>query len=203
MKESLCMFGSKYLNLPDSIFIDTFENGKVWDDKIVTDIRDNTDIEIMYKEINYRSVKYHLFIEKRLKRYLKESLMSIFEKYINKNNSFGNKGTIEDDVDEYVEKNLLRLYKVDKVYMYIKSDIMRINDKKIENEYLKYVDKSNEIKIKNGFPVIEVGDGENGVMMKDSKYIMGKTSEFDRIITYNLKHGFKESFGFGVSFKRK
>jgi hypothetical protein len=59
---------------------------------------------------------------------------------------------------------------------------------------------SNENKIKNGFPVIKV---ENGVMLKDSKFVISKTNEFDRTITYNLKPGFKESFGFGVSFKRK
>lgn len=201
MKEGLCMFGSKYLNLPDYIFIDTFENGKLWDEKMSMDIRDNTNTEIMYKEIDNRSVRYHLFIEKRLKRHLKEILEDIFKKYINKNYSFGNKGTIEDDVDEYVEKNLLKLYKVDKIYMYIKSDRMSINDRVIENEYLKYMNKSNEAKIKNGFPVINV-DGD-GKMLVDSKFIMGKINEFDRFVTYNLKPGFKESFGFGVSFKRK
>jgi hypothetical protein len=195
------MFGSKYLNLPDYIFIDTFENGKLWDEKLVLDIRDNTDTEIMYKEINNRTVRYHLFIEKRLKRYLKESLMEVFSKYINKNYSFGNKGTIEDDVEEYVEKNLLKLYKVDKIYMYIKNERMGIKDKLIENEYLRYMDKSNELKIKNGFPVITV-DGD-GMMLKDSMFIIGKLNEFDRFVTYNLKPGFKESFGFGVSIKRK
>ena len=40
-------------------------------------------------------------------------------------------------------------------------------------------------------------------MLKDSKFVIGKINEFDRTITYNLKPGFKESFGFGVSFKRK
>ncbi len=200
MKNGLCMFGSKYLNLPDHIFLDTFENGKIWDDKMVIDVRDNTDTEIMYKEINNRTVRYQLFIEKRLKRYLKESLIGVFSKYINKEYSFGNKGTIEDDVEEYVEKNLLKLYKVDKVFMYIKEERMRINDKNIENEYLKYVGESNEIKIENGFPVESVGDG---VVMKNGKFSIGKINEFDRMITYNLKNGFKESFGFGISFKRK
>lgn len=200
MKDGLCMFGSKYLNLPDRIFVDTFENGKIWYDKKVTDTRDNTDTEIMYKEINGRTVRYQLFIEKRLKRYLKESLISVFSKYINKQYSFGNKGTIEDDVEEYVEKNLLKLYKVDKIYMYVKEERMRINDKNIENEYLKYVGENNEIKIENGFPVEIIGDG---VVLKNGKFSMGKINEFDRMITYNLKPGFKESFGFAVSIKRK
>ena len=200
MKDSLCMFGSKYLNLPDYIFVDTFENGKFWDEKISIDGRDNTDMEIIYKEINDRTVKYHLYIEKRLKRYLVEHLTGVFSKYINKNYSFGDKSTIKDDVEEYVEKNLLKLYKVDRVYLYIKDERMRTNNRKIENEYLKYMSDSNELKIKLGFPVIPVGDG---VMLKDSKFIMLKTNEFDRDITYNLKPGFKESFGFGVSIKRK
>ena len=200
MKEGLCMFGSKYLNLPDYIFIDTFENGKLWDEKVVIDVRDNTNTEIMYKEINGTSVRYHLFIEKRLKRYLKDKLLEVFSKYINKKYSFGSQETIEDDVEEYVEKNLLKLYKVDKVYMYTKSDRMRINNRVIENDYLKYIDESNEIRIKSGFPVETVA---GGVKMKDSKFTVGKVNEFDRTITYNLKPGFKESFGFGISFKRK
>jgi hypothetical protein len=194
------MFGSKYLNLPDYIFIDTFENGRIWSEKIADDIRDNTDIEIMFKEINDRSVRYHLFIEKRLKRYLTERLLNVFSKYVNKNFSFGNNGTILDDVEEYVEKNLLRLYKVDRVYMYIKDERMDGNNRKIENEYLMYMNKDNEFKIKQGFPVIQVNDG---VMLKNSNFIMKKTNEFDRDVTYNLKNGFKESFGFGVSFRRK
>jgi hypothetical protein len=200
MKETLCMFGSKYLNLPDNIIIDTFENGKQWDENIQLNIKDNTNAEIMYKEINNRTVRYHLFIEKRLKRYLKDKLLEVFSKYINKNYSFGNKGTIDDDVDEYVEKNLLKLYKVDKVYMYTKGDRVRTNNNLIENDYLKYVDKNNEFKIKNDFPVIAV-DGVK--VIKDSNFTMGKTNEFDRTITYNLKPGFKESFGFSVSFKKK
>jgi hypothetical protein len=154
----------------------------------------------MYKEINNGTVKYHLFLEKRLKRYLIDQLFGAFSKYINKKYSFGNKGTIEDDVNEYVEKNLLKLYKVDRVYLYIKDERMQINNRKIENEYLKHMSNNNELKIKMGFPVISVGDG---VMLKDSKFIMFKTNEFDRDVTYNLKHGFKESFGFAVSFRRK
>ena len=39
--------------------------------------------------------------------------------------------------------------------------------------------------------------------LKDSNFTMIKINEFDRTITYNLKPGFKESFGFGVSFKKK
>ena len=202
MKDGLCMFGSKYINIPDYILIDTFENGKHIDDNITFDIGDDIDSEILYKEINNRTVKYNLFIEKRLKRYLKEKLIGVFSKYINKDYSFGNKGTIEDDVEEYIEKNLLKLYKVDKVHMYVKEDRMKINDKKIENEYLKYVNKDIESKFNNGFQGIKDGDE---VVLKDSKFTIGKvsTNEFDRTITYNLKPGFKESFGFRVSFKRK
>ncbi len=199
MKDGLCMFGSKYLNLPDSIFIDTFENGIFWSENMM-DIVDDTDIEMMYKEINNRTVKYYLFVEKRLKRYLSEHLLEVFSKYINKKYSFGNKGTIEDDVNEYVEKNLLRLYKVDKIYMYVKDERMGMNNKMIVNEYLKFVDKNNEFKIKNGFPV---KSSYGNIELINSVFSMSKISEFDREITYNLKPGFKEYFGFGVSIKRK
>ena len=199
MKDNLCMFGSKYLNLPDYIFIDTFEDGKLWDEKMVNN-RDNTTSEIMYKEINGTSVKYHLFIERRLKRYLVEHLLEVFSKYINKKYSFGDTSTIVDDVEEYVEKNLLKLYKVDRVYLHIKEERMKTNNKRIENEYLKYVNVINEDKIKRGFPVISIG---SGVMLKESVFSMRKSNEFDRDIIYNLKPGYKESFGFGVLFRRK
>jgi hypothetical protein len=194
MKDGLCMYGSKYLNVPDYIFIDTFE----------TLNKDNSDIEISYEEINNRTVKYQLFLKNRLKRYLKEKLIGVFSKYINKEYSFGNKGTIEDDVEEYVENNLLKLYKIDKVHMYIKGDRMRIHDKRIENEYLKYVNKDNDFKFKNGFDGVIIGD-KNVLKLKDSNFRMIKVSEneFDRTIIYNLKPGFKESFGFEVSFRRK
>lgn len=202
MKEGLCMFGSKYFNLPDYIFIDTFKNGKPFDEKSTFDIGEDIDSEFLYKEIDNRTVRYYLYIEKILKRELKDKLIKVFEKYINTNYSLGNKGTIEDDVEEYIEKNLLKLYKVDKVSMYVKSDIMKINNKRIENEYLKYMNKDNESKFNNGFQGIKDGDK---IVLKDSKFTMSKTgtNEFDRIITYNLKPGFKESFGFSVSFKRK
>jgi hypothetical protein len=200
MKDGLCMFGSKYLNLPDNIFIDTFDNCEMWDGKMVIDSRDNTNTEIMYKELDNRAVRYYLFIEKRLKRYLKENLLEVFSKYINKDYSFGNKGTIDDDVYEYVEKNLLKLYKVDKVYMYIKSESVGKHDRMIENEYLRYLDKNNELKIKLGFPVVVV-DGEN--VLKEGNFRMNKINDFDRHIIYNLRPGFKESFGFGVLIKRK
>ena len=200
MKDGLCMFGSKYLNLPDAIFIDTFAKGKIWDEQLVTGVRDNTDTEVMYKEINDRTVRYQLFIEKRLKRYLKEMLMGIFSKYINKNYSFGNKGTIDDDVEEYVEKNLLKLYKVDKVYMYVRGERVSTNNRLIENDYLKYISISNETKIKNGFPTEYVN---GSLVLLDSAFTMSKVNEFDRCITYNLTTGLKESFGFAVSIKRK
>ena len=200
MKDGLCMFGSKYLNIPDDIFVDTFKNGEIWDENLIIGVRDNTETEIMYKEINNRTVRYHLFIEKRLKRYLKEQLIDVFSKYIKEEYSFGNKGTIEDDVDEYVEKNLIKLYKIDKVYMYIKSEAMKINDKQIENEYLKYMSIDNDNKINEGFPYIIVNGKKT---LNNNQFIIVKNNEFDRTITYNLKPGFKESFGFAVSLKRK
>ena len=82
---------------------------------------------------------------------------------------------------------------------YTKSDRVGINNRIIENDYLKHVGESNEQKIKQGFSVETVA---GVVKLKDSNFTMSKVNEFDRIITYNLKPGFKESFGFCVTFKR-
>jgi hypothetical protein len=59
---------------------------------------------------------------------------------------------------------------------------------------------NNKLKFENGFPGVAVWDD---VELKDSKFVMKKTNELDRDIAYNLKNGYKESFGFGVSFRRK
>ena len=163
------------------------------------DIKDISNTEIMYKEINDRTVRFNVFIEKRLKRYFKECLGDVFLKYINENYSFID--TLDDDIEEYVEKNLLKLYKVDKVYLYIKSEKQNINNKKIENDYSNYMNSTNVDKIGNGFPTTYDVNGE--LVIKNSNFTMSKINEFDRIITYNLNAGFKESFGIGVSIKRK
>ena len=84
--------------------------------------------------------------------------------------------------------------------MYVKDERMGMNNKMIVNEYLKFVDKNNEFKIKNGFPV---KSSYGNIELINSVFSMSKISEFDREITYNLKPGFKEYFGFGVSIKRK
>ena len=62
------------------------------------------------------------------------------------------------------------------------------------------MNKNNKEKIEDGFPVTIV-DGKK--VLKNSQFIITKNNEFDRTITYNLKPGFKESFGFAVSLKRK
>ena len=85
--------------------------------------------------------------------------------------------------------------KIPNFFLIYKKNYELQNKLKIQNK------KKNELKIKNGFPVIE---DNGGMMMKDSKFRMEKiNNEFDKKVTYNLKPGFKESFGFGVSFKRK
>ena len=59
---------------------------------------------------------------------------------------------------------------------------------------------NNDKKIQKGFPIVINNDKKT---LKDYPFAMTKINEFDRTITYNLKPGYKESFGFGVSFKRK
>ena len=77
---------------------------------------------------------------------------------------------------------------------------MKINDNQIENEYLKYMSIDNDNKINEGFPYTIVNGKKT---LNNNQFIIVKNNEFDRTITYNLKPGFKESFGFAVSLKRK
>jgi hypothetical protein len=48
------------------------------------------------------------------------------------------------------------MYKIDKVYMYVKDEQMGRNNRRIENEYLKFMNINNKLKFENGFPGVAV-----------------------------------------------
>ena len=129
MMEGLCMFGSKYLNVPEMIEVCGFTLGDenydgTWNDDWITN-PDGCPGEVMFKEVNDNSIDFYFFIKKRILRYFRGKLKEEFEKYINSGNTFGNT-EIDDDIDEYVTKNVLKLYKIDKVRIFVRRMMLRI-----------------------------------------------------------------------------
>ena len=190
MKNGLCMFGSKYLNTPETIEIECLSGHQEWNDEWITN-PNACDGEMMYKEVNRNSVKFYFFLRKRILRYFYEKLYNEFSKYINRKYSYGNEG-LEDDINEYVNKNILKLYKLEKIRVFVKQDKSGVHDSRIDNDYITYIDKTIDELKKEGF--------------KETKTItMSKISldDFDRQIIYNLKNGYKEDFGFSFIIRKK
>lgn len=192
MNNGLCMFGSKYLNVPEVIEINGFEqNGwdGTWNEDWITN-QDACPGEIMYNEINDNSVDFYLFLTKRIIRFFKDKLRDEFKKYISGDYSYGIAG-IEDDMEEYIKKNILKLYKLEKVRMFVRRRNKGQHNSKIENDYNAYLKEDPTYFMSKGFTEVKTM-----TMTKINR------NDFDRKIVYNLRRGAQEDFGFSF-FLRK
>lgn len=192
MNNGLCMFGSKYLNVPEVIEINGFEqNGwdGIWNEDWITN-QDACPGEIMYNEINNNSVDFYLFLTKRIIRFFKDKLRDEFKKYISGDYSYGIAG-IEDDMEEYIKKNILKLYKLEKVRMFVRRTKKGQHNSRIENDYNAYLKEDPNYFMSHGFTEVKTM-----TMTKINR------NDFDRKIVYNLRRGSQEDFGFSF-FLRK
>lgn len=192
MNNGLCMFGSKYLNVPEVIEINGFEqNGwdGIWNEDWITN-QDACPGEIMYNEINGNSVDFYLFLTKRIIRFFKDKLRDEFKKYISEDYSYGIAG-IEDDMEEYIKKNILKLYKLEKVRMFVRRTKKGQHNSRIKNDYNTYLKEDPTYFMSKGFTEVKTM-----TMTKINR------DDFDRKIVYNLQRGSQEDFGFSF-FLRK
>ena len=192
MMNELCMFGSKYLHLPEEIYIDTLNGSTDWDDDYYKGSK-NIEKEMMWKEIGTSTVNFYLFLHKRIVRYFIEEtgLRETFSKYLNPEYSFGNTNTLDDDIEEYVEKNILKLYELNELTIWVKSRKMGVNDKLIDNDYVSALGLKDAYRKNNGF------NKQTGASIQKLT-----TDAFDRKITYNMKSGCMETFGFSFKIKK-
>lgn len=191
---SLCMFGSKYMNVPERIELDVFLNCEPWNENFIIN-PDYSNSEIMYREVDNKKVEYCLFIKKRLMRYFTKDISGIrneFSKLVKDEYSYGRKDTIDDDIERFVEDNLIKLYRLNAIRMYVKSVKRGVNDLSIENDYVKYTNNTQSQLIKEGF-----------VQNKSFRINNIGNNELDRKITYDLTNGNQEYFGFKIYLIKK
>ena len=119
-------------------------------------------------------------------------MINEFSYNINPEYSFGLTSTIDDDINEYVIKNIMKLYKLENVKVYIKSKKSNIYDSRIENDY-----------VSNAY--LPIYDLKRNGFIEHSNIILSKDNidEFDRKVVYNLKSGYQEEFGFSFVFKKQ
>ena len=198
MKNDLCMFGSKYLNVPNTIEICGFRLGNdenwngEWNDDWITN-PEGCPGEMMYKEINDNSVEFYFFFTKRILRYFYENLKDEFEKYISENEFSYGKDGLEDDIKEYVSKNVLKLYRLEKVRLFVRRIKVGQHNSKIENNYTEYLEFDPD---DGRFCDVGYFRRQNFNDAKTITLVKMNRDDFDRKIVYNLRTGMKEEFGF-------
>ena len=201
MKNGVCMFGSKYLNVPEVIEIYGFDMGDDpnWDGEWNDDWITNTDAcpgEVMFKEVNDNSVDFYFFLKKRILRFFYGKLKKEFESYMNPDDrSFGKPG-VEDDIKEYVTKNVLKLYKLEKVRMFVKRTKKGLHNSMIKNDYTKYLDEYDYSGAKPVQRTKEYFTKKGFIEVKNLTLSKLNRDDFDRKLVYNLRNGAQEDFGF-------
>lgn len=191
---NLCMFGGKYMNVPEIIVLNSFDKAEEWNDDYVMN-PESCDSEAMYKEVD-DTVDYCLFIKKRLMRYFYKDIKNVRDeitKYVSEEYSYGLKNTLDDDIEEYIKRNILDLYTIKSIEVYVKQEKRGLLDEYIENDYSKYMrynvddlSKYYGFKRTNTFRVSNVN-----------------LEELDKKVTYRLNKGMQEYFSFRVILIKK
>lgn len=183
MTEKKSFFGSKYLKVPQQITLETFTPSPLSNDAIKDpSLIDGT---FMYNE-NKAYTEFYLLIQKRLTEYLFDFVKTSFEKYINVNYGFGNITTLDDDVNSYIEQNILSLYKIGSVDFYVKQS----REKKLPDYTT--AELTNVEKASAGLKI------DQNISTKTLN-----TNLFDLRLIYNKRTGFSDSYGFSVTIVKK
>ena len=141
MFERKSFFGSKYLKVPETIILETFKpdpfvRAAVKQPNLIQGTfmhQDTPSVTVNKRQIltkgvvNTRDIKkvpstptveFYLFNQKRLIEFLFIPIKAQFVKYVNELYGFGDLETLDDDVNQYIRENILKLYKIEKVELY-------------------------------------------------------------------------------------
>ena len=196
MKEKKSFFGSKYLKVPQTITLETFIYSPEFNRNAINQPSlINGDFMV---ETNKASLQFYLFIQKRLTEFLFTPIKEQFLKYIKPEFSFDDDETLDDDVNRYIEENILRLYKVQNVDLYTKLERSRkavptdVRSVRITTDDFSTAALTNDEKLKDGLDIANNAS---------SKFL--NTNPFDLKLIYNKRKGFTESFGFSITIVKK
>ena len=196
MLEKKSFFGSKYLKVPQEIILETFVKSDSFNKGA---IRQPSLVDGDYMvSSNNTSINFYLFIQKRLKEFLFTPIKEQFLLNIKPEFSFDNDETLDDDVNRYIEDNILRLYKVDKIELYTKEVRARaVNPTNIRSP----------LTTTDDYTTSELTDSEkvnNGLSVaNNASSRLLNNNPFDIRLIYNKRKGFTESFGFSVTIIKK
>lgn len=180
MVEHKAFLGSKYLKVPDKLVFDTFEYE-------VMPNENNLNNEIIIEETQ-AYVSFEIDMEKRLMRCFKDTLNDLFKNYIDATYSYGDKTTINDDIELYIKRNILPLYEIGKIEIYEKS----ISSGTKTSCDFTPVKLNNLDKIKKGLSI-----NTNASITSSSD------NQFKKLIRKTLRSGYAYWFGLSITIRKK
>ena len=146
MTEHKSFFGSKILKLPQEILLETFDINNITINYNLSKSDNLVNNVITYEQLISIQIDYI----NELINYLYNKLYNLFNNYVNPLYGYGNQNSIDTSIYEYINKNILPQYKINKIYLYIKSEI--IEENKIDID-LEYINKSNTKKLLNNLNI--------------------------------------------------
>jgi hypothetical protein len=196
IKDDKSMFGSKYMGTPLTINIQKLNKAISWK-SYTTDYSIDSSVDMVYKETNNVVVEFYLYLKNRTFRYfnthpvLNKSLNYIKDVYLSEYSGSKKIQLFEDFKKQYIEKNIINLYMVDTVTLWVRSKLVDVNNESINNNYTSYIGYTEANLIKKGFEKVNTYKVET----LDGDY-------FNRKITYYLKYGYREDFAFTYTLKK-
>lgn len=196
IKDEKCMFGTKLMGTPMTIDIHKLKHTDVYNEYGTT-----SKCELMYNEIGGNTIEFYIYLRNRVLRYF-DSLNEIYKTLSYVKDAYEisgeniNKNQYKEEIfrefkREYIEKNLMCLYELDSITMWVRSKKVSDRDEHIENNYTSYMEYSEDTLIRKGFSKVNTYKVE----------VLGGDS-FNRKVTYALKKGYKEDFAFTFKIRK-
>ena len=179
MEEKSAMLGSKCMKTPDGFLFETFVCKEVVGDKKVVG-------EVLYS-VEKGKALFKINVKEKLLKLFADNLWDLFDGFVDKKYSYGDKTTVEDDIVEYATRNLLPLYQIENVALYVKS----ANSGETSVDVTNMV-RNNREKVKAGL------SPEKNVLS-----VYGNTDDLVGELAYNLVGGKTYWFGLSVTVSKK
>ena len=182
-REKKSFFASKVMKTPQEIVIQTF-SPVPFDKKALIDptrVEGNLMYQDTATEVNLLSLT-----TKRATEYFFDFVKTEFQKYINPRYSFGSEETIDDDVNQYILQNILTIYKIKSISLFVR----RVNGDGVISYSFMGDDNNDKI--------------QNGLSLTDNFSITYPTDRrLDFSLIYNLDKGYNYDFGLSVTLEKK
>ncbi len=182
MKEKKSFLGSKNMKVPDEITVETFDYKVIIRNRLLKIA--NVDVAITPDKDR---ITFAVSGESILRKYLYGRIQNEMHKWVAEIFGYGDKTTLDDDINAYIDENLLMLYKVKSVSLWE----MDSADEAESRDY-SYFGESNVMKYTHGLRkvnnVTRSTYGSGGLNMK---------------LTYGIKNKKDYCFGMDITFERR